>query len=198
MRFAFDVIASSFATIFMFMTFFSLIALVLLACCFGRMRMFQKAGVAGWKAWIPFYRDYVLCELTMGKGWYFLFGLVPILMPVMRVVYAIEVTLSYGKEILFGVLYFFFPWICELVLGCGSARYLGSMDLEAQVKNIFGAPKKNYRDVPGGQGNGFQARSADKTDEVRPEEKKTGQKQPEAEQAETKQPEEKPNENEQK
>ena len=35
--------------------------------CIGRMRMFQKAGVEGWKAWIPLYRDYVLCQITMGS-----------------------------------------------------------------------------------------------------------------------------------
>lgn len=147
-------------SVFVAMTFISIVILILLACCIGRMRMFQKAGVAGWKAWIPFYRDYVLCEITMGKGWYFLFGLIPLLYPVMRVIYAIEVTLCYGKEVLFGVLYFFFPWLCELVIGLGGSQYLGSMDLEEQVRGLFGTPKKKYYEPKqtagrpdGGQGN---------------------------------------------
>ena len=138
--------------IFIVMMWLSLIALVLFVCCFGRMRMFQKAGVAAWKAWVPFYRDYVLCEITMGKGWYFVFGLVPFLVPVMNIVYAVEVTQSYGRKLSYGILYFFFPWLCELIIGCGSAQYLGSMDLEAQVKSILGTPKKQYRDVSGQNG----------------------------------------------
>ena len=147
--------------IFIVMMWLSLIALVLFVCCFGRMRMFQKAGVAAWKAWVPFYRDYVLCEITMGKGWYFVFGLVPFLVPVMNIVYAVEVTQSFGRKLSYGILYFFFPWLCELIIGCGSAQYLGSMDLEAQVKSILGTPKKQYRDVPG-QNSSFQGYSENK------------------------------------
>lgn len=118
--------------------------------CLGRMKMFQKAGLAGWKAWIPLYRDYVLCQITMGRGWYFLFSLIPFLMPIMRAIYAIEVTLSYGQNFLFGILYFFFPWACELIAGFGGSVYRGSQDLEGQFRAIFsGNPRDAFR---GGNG----------------------------------------------
>lgn len=120
----------------------SLLMLVVIACLIGRMRMFQKAGIAGWKAFIPFYRDYVLCEMTMGKGWYFLFGFVPVLAPVMRVLYSVEVTLSFERELLFAVLYFFFPWACELYLGLSSASYMGAQDLDEQLHTLFGSAKR--------------------------------------------------------
>lgn len=127
--------------LFFSMVMFSLIILFVIACCIGRMRIFQKAGVAGWKAFIPFYRDYELCRITMGKGWYFLLGFIPVLYPVMKVVYAIEICLCFGQEMLFGVVYFFFPWICELIIGFGRAEYLGSQNLDQQLRNLFSAPK---------------------------------------------------------
>lgn len=127
---------------------FSFIVLRYIVACIGRMRMFQKAGTEGWKAWIPFYRDYVLCEITMGRGWYFLLSFVPFLYPVMRVLYAVEICLSYGQEMIFGVAYFFVPTICELILGFGKAQYLGSQDLDGQIRHLFGAEKKAKRPNP--------------------------------------------------
>ena len=109
--------------------------------CIGRMKMFEKAGCEGWKAWIPVYRDYCLCEITMGKGWYCFFGLIPFLVPVMKVLYSIEVSLSYDAGPVFAVLYFFLPCIAELVLGFGSYSYLGALDPEGQVRSILNSGK---------------------------------------------------------
>ncbi len=108
--------------------------------CIGRMRMFQKAGVEGWKAWIPLYRDYVLCQITMGAGWYFIFGLIPGVSVLMQAVYAYEVMLSYGQSVLFGVLYFFLPVIAELICGFGGSVYCGSQDLDRQIRDMFRGP----------------------------------------------------------
>ena len=129
---------SLFFGMMMFFTAIGFLILIYAVFCLGRMRMFQKAGVAGWKAWIPLYRDYVLCQITMGKGWYFVLGLIPPLYPVMQVLYALEICLSYKMEILFGVLYFFLPWLAELIVGFGKYEYQGSQDLDQQIRNIFG------------------------------------------------------------
>ncbi len=110
--------------------------------CIGRMKMFEKAGYDGWKAWIPVYRDYCLCEITMGKGWYCFFGLIPFLVPVMKVLYSIEVSLSYGAGPVFAILYFFLPFIAELVLGFGDSTYLGAQDPEGQVRSILNSGRK--------------------------------------------------------
>lgn len=135
---------------------FSFAVLVYALSCLGRMRMFQKAGVPGWKAWIPLYSDYVLCAITMGRGWYFVFGLIPLLMPIMRAVYALEVTLSYGQGVLFGVLYFFLPQVAELVAGFGGARYCGSQDLERQLRSLVNG---NFGADPGPYGGGVNHRA---------------------------------------
>ena len=134
---------------FMFFTMLGFFVLIYIALCLGRMRMFQKAGENGWKAWVPFYRDYVLCRITMGAGWYFIFGWIPVLSFFMNAVYALEVTLSYGQSVLYGVLYFFFPTIAELVAGFGGAQYIGSQDLERQVRDMFsgGGSTGKYHDI---------------------------------------------------
>lgn len=129
---------------------FSFGILLYALACIGRMRMFQKAGVQGWKAWIPFYSDYVLCAITMGRGWYFVFGWIPLLAPIMRAVYAVEVSLSYRQGVLFGVLYFFLPTVAELVAGFGSAPYVGTQDLEAQIRNLFHGGPANGGGSAGG------------------------------------------------
>lgn len=119
------------------------IALKVLQCA-GRMRMFQKAGEEGWKAWVPLYSDFTLCRLTMGNGWYFAAGLIScagmggwLFGRLVQGVYAVEVALSYKREIWVGVLYFFCPWICEMVLGFGNSPYLGGNSFDAQVKDLW-------------------------------------------------------------
>jgi hypothetical protein len=41
-------------------------------------RIFKKAGVEGWKAWVPVYNTWVTLELGDQKGWWALVFLVPI------------------------------------------------------------------------------------------------------------------------
>ena len=110
--------------------------------CIGLMRMFEKAGLAGWKAWVPFYRRFLLARITMGHGWYFFFMLIPLLVPVVQVLYAVEVTLSYGAGPVFAILYYFLPVIGEWILGFGDYPYVGSQNPEEQVKKLFQAGKR--------------------------------------------------------
>lgn len=148
MEFFFDVIG--------FFLWLSMMGVILLLAvgyyaltCLGRMQLFKKAGVEGYKAWIPFYRDYELCRITMGRGWYFVFGLIPFISLLMRGVYALEVMLSYGQNLLFGVLYLFFPTVAELVAGFGGARYRGAQDLEKQIRDMLDGNGGNWNSSGG-------------------------------------------------
>lgn len=148
MEFFFDVIG--------FFLWLSMMGVILLLAvgyyaltCLGRMQLFKKAGVEGYKAWIPFYRDYELCRITMGRGWYFIFGFIPVISFFMRGVYALEVMLSYGQNLLFGVLYFCFPTVAELVAGFGGARYRGSQDLEKQIRDMLDGNGGNWNSSAG-------------------------------------------------
>ena len=91
-------------------------------------KIFTKAGEHGWACLIPFYNMYVLFRVIYGSGWKFLLLLVPILDIVVGIAMWIRLAQAFGKGIGFGILTLFFPNICTLILGFGSAQYTGSVD----------------------------------------------------------------------
>jgi hypothetical protein len=42
------------------------------------MRVFRKAGIEGWKAWVPFYNYWVFLELGGQPGWLVILSVIPI------------------------------------------------------------------------------------------------------------------------
>lgn len=134
--FLFEIIGYSIAAFFI-MAVCTISILFVVIHCLGRGAMFRKAGEAPWAAWIPFYSDYVMCRITMSHGYYFLFGYIPVFGWLANIVYAVETSLSFGQGYVFAVLYFFFPWICDMILGFGKSDYLGAKDPEKQLEAIF-------------------------------------------------------------
>ncbi|MBC8046855.1 MAG: signal peptidase I [Fimbriimonadaceae bacterium] len=64
----------------------------------GLYKLFEKAGIAGWKAFVPFY-NYYLCVKLIGKPvWWFLLLFVPIVNAVMIFLIATELVKAYGKD----------------------------------------------------------------------------------------------------
>lgn len=64
-------------------------------------RIFKKAGVEGWKAWVPVYNTWITYELGGQKGWWALIMLVPVASIVAVVFLYIamyEIGLKLGKE----------------------------------------------------------------------------------------------------
>ena len=136
MEFLMELLAYSIiATIFTAVT--AVILIFAVAHCLGRAAMFKKAGEEPWAAWVPFYSDYVMCRITMTHGYYFLFGYIPVIGWLANAAYAVETSLAFGQGYVFSVLYFFFPWICDMILGFGNAEYLGPRDPEDQLKSLF-------------------------------------------------------------
>ena len=43
----------------------------------ARWIIFKKAGYQGWESIIPFYSDYVMCDIVFGRGFYFLILAIP-------------------------------------------------------------------------------------------------------------------------
>ena len=60
-------------------------------------KMFEKAGVEGWKSIIPFYNSYCLCDITMGNGLLFLLSFIPCVNFVFSIILAINLAKAYGK-----------------------------------------------------------------------------------------------------
>lgn len=114
----------------------------------GYFKMFQKAGEAGWKAFIPCYNDFICFKFAWNTKlfWivlvsslliYFLPGsdylltglLIWVCMIIELVLYIkldIRIAKSFGKSKGWGVLLFFFPFVVSLILGYGKAEYVGN------------------------------------------------------------------------
>ncbi len=104
-------------------------------------KIFEKAGVEGWKAIIPIYNTYILAEISGKPGWWGLLislvgviAWVPVLgwiasiaAIVLYVIIALELAKKFGKDTTFAVLWLIiFSLVGLLILGFGDAKYQGA------------------------------------------------------------------------
>jgi signal peptidase I len=71
--------------------------ILVLASFFGLSKLFTKAGVEGWKAWIPIYNFYVLAKLLDKPWWWCLIMIVPGVNIIMYGVYGFNVARAFNK-----------------------------------------------------------------------------------------------------
>lgn len=110
---------------------FSIIGYVLTAWFMGK--VFKKAGIAPWRAWVPIYNNWVFLELGGFKGYLILLGLfawIPFLgivatiaLIVVMLLAAYRIGAGFDKGPWWTVLYFFFPVIWLGILAFGSDYY---------------------------------------------------------------------------
>jgi hypothetical protein len=77
-------------------------------------RIFNKAGVAGWKAWVPVYNGWILLELGGQQGFWAVLSLIPVVNIVSAVFMYIamyHIGLRLGKEGAFVLLAIFLPLV---------------------------------------------------------------------------------------
>ena len=118
----------------------------------GYFKMFKKAGQRGWFAFIPLLRDFAMFNMAWtvkafiintvlfavfqlcGASESILIGLVAaiagIALIVMQVKLLLRVAKSFGKGGGWAALLFFIPFIATLILGFGSAEYLGNFEVQ--------------------------------------------------------------------
>ncbi|MBQ1546893.1 MAG: hypothetical protein IIZ61_00725 [Lachnospiraceae bacterium] len=102
---------------------FCLIFYVLLVVAYWK--MFTKADVAGWLSIIPIVNMYFLFKIAWGKGLLFLLLIIPIVNIVIYFILCIKTAKAYGQGTGFGIGLFLLPNIFTLILGFGSAEYVG-------------------------------------------------------------------------
>lgn len=99
------------------------IAVVFIA---GMWKVFTKAGQPGWAVLVPFYNLYILMKIAGKPGWWLVLYLIPIVNIVIAVMVAINLAKAFGRSTAFGVvMLFLLSGIGYLILGFGSARYVG-------------------------------------------------------------------------
>jgi hypothetical protein len=95
-------------------------AVVLIAAMW---KIFVKAGQPGWAAIVPFYNAYVMQEIVGRETWWL--AIYFFLPPVWAIVISLDLAVSFGKEMLWGIGLIVLPFIFYPLLGFGDAKYLG-------------------------------------------------------------------------
>jgi hypothetical protein len=119
-----------------FLLFVTLISLVFLVVMIASLwKIFEKAGVEGWKAIIPVYNGWVLAEIVGKPGWWALVGLggiIPVVgfiasiaAFVLGIILAIELAKSFGKDPIYAALYVLVPIVGYPMLAFGADKYIG-------------------------------------------------------------------------
>lgn len=89
-------------------------------------RVFRKAGIPAWKAWVPVYNYWVFLELGGQQGWIAILALVPvanIVATVFMCIAAYNIGFAFGKQGAWVVMYVFLPWLWIAIIGFDSARW---------------------------------------------------------------------------
>lgn len=98
------------------------ISILTIVCCW---KIFEKAGVSGWMALIPFLNTFKLFEIACGNGFKMLF----LLIPVFNVFYGIltihKLSKAFGYGIGLTILYFIATPTALLILAFGNNVYYG-------------------------------------------------------------------------
>jgi hypothetical protein len=87
--------------------------------------IFKKAGQEAWAAFVPIYNIYVLMKVVGRPGWWLLLYFIPIVNIVILIIVMIDLAKSFGKGGGYAVGLIFLFWIFGMILGFGSASYMG-------------------------------------------------------------------------
>jgi len=120
----------------LFMILFALIAAAVayVATALLMGRIFKKAGVESWKAWVPVYNSWVLLELGEQKGYWAVIALIPVVNIVAMVFTFIamyRIGLSFGKDGAFVLLAIFLPLVWYIWLALDNSTWKGPRQVVA-------------------------------------------------------------------
>lgn len=102
-----------------------ILGVALVLAIIAHWRIFTKAGKPGWATLIPIYNVYVLLKIVGRPGWWLLFAVMPIANVIIYIVVIYDLAQSFGKGVGYTLLMLIFPTLGQLILGFGSAKYVG-------------------------------------------------------------------------
>ena len=127
--------AAAFGGLMLFMLGILLITYVVVS--FLLSRIFKKAGVAGWKAWVPIYNTWTTLELGGQQGWWALVMLVPVVNIVASVFLYIamyEIGRKFGKDGYFVLWAIFLPVVWYVWLAFDQSTWNSKNPAQAPSK----------------------------------------------------------------
>ncbi len=91
----------------------------------GWWKMFEKADEPGWKSIIPFYNVYTMLRIVGRPGWMLIGFFVPFINIILWVIVMGDLAKSFGRGIGTVLGLIFFNPVFAMILGWGSAAYVG-------------------------------------------------------------------------
>ena len=99
-------------------------------------KIFEKAGIAGWKSLIPIYNVYLFYKLSGIKGWFWAMFIVSIVFGVACVASGYN---PYAEqEVLNNFNYSAYPFLGISALVCGIVSFIASIMLAVKLAKAFG------------------------------------------------------------
>jgi len=116
------------AATLVFMMFFVFIVLIItyVAMALLLARIFKKAGVESWKAWIPFYNNWIMYELGDQKGYWAIVAVIPlanIVSGIFMIIAMYKIGLKLGKEGVFVLWAIFVPLVWYIWLAVDDSKW---------------------------------------------------------------------------
>jgi hypothetical protein len=111
---------------FLFVLAVAVVSYVIVALFLGR--IFKKAGIASWKAWVPIYNSWIVLEMGGQKGYWAVVALIPlvnIVAAVFMIIAMYNIGLKFGKSSAFVLLAIFLPLVWVIWLASDSSKWKG-------------------------------------------------------------------------
>lgn len=106
-------------------TYMIIVLVISVISIIANWKIFTKANKPGWASIIPFYNMYTQFEIAGMNGWMFLLLFVPIVNVVIAIMLYVNLAKAFGKSTGFAIGLVFLNFIFTLILGFGSAEYVG-------------------------------------------------------------------------
>lgn len=108
----------------LYLAVFITLALIILVIA-GNWKVFEKAGVAGWKCLIPIYNMYLLFLIAGKPGWWLILTLIPLVGVVVYLLAMLSLAGRFSKGPAYGVGLFLLPFIFFPLLAFDGSEYSG-------------------------------------------------------------------------
>jgi hypothetical protein len=147
-----DAAANGTAVLALLLFMLSIVVVTYIISSFLLARIFKKAGVAPWKAWVPVYNNWVMLELGEQQGFWAVLALIPIINIVAAVFIYLamyNIGLKLGKDGAFVLLAIFLPLVWLIWLAFDHSTWNGTTTAAAagistdQTTSHPAAPKKD-------------------------------------------------------
>lgn len=106
----------------------------------GRWKVFEKADIPGWHSLIPLLNQYDIFEMGGIDGIYILFAFIPLVGPIIYLVYLVKAYIGickgFGKDNIYAVLFFFFAPIMFIIFGFNEEQFNTSLVGVEPIKKV--------------------------------------------------------------